>query len=292
MKHEMRLNPNERWDITATGRYIGYSSGSPEIEIVIDGEPHFLGVNEVLRLDESFKAFSVRNASDYAGDIVIKTGTGALYMAGDGQLTEVLSVRETVKTNMLNAGEITDPILVALAQTLTANVSNTGDISNPIVAALAQTLTANVSNSGDISNPIVTALAQTLTASVSNTSDISNPIVAALAQTLTANVSNTGDISNPIVAALAQTLETLEKPATSLASNSKTFTAGESHTIPANANRRDVTIMASEDNTDTVTVAGIPLRAGQYVELTKYTGAVTAQAVSADDQIFITEVIK
>ena len=269
MKYEKRLEAGERWDVPAFGQYLGYVSGAGEIELSIDGELHYLGVNEVYESFNGFKNVTVRNTSNLAGDFVIKAGMGKLYMAGDGQVIDVLGIRSTVSTEVLNAD----------------------DVSAPIVAALAQTLMTNIANTGDISAPIVTALAQTLTADVNNPTAISNPIVTALAQTLTANVSNPTAISNPIVTALAQTLETLEKPATSLASSSKTFTAGESFTIPANINRRDVTIFAAETNTDTVTVAGIPLAAGQYVELKNYVGSIGTTATAADT-ITIVEVIK
>ena len=250
-------------------------------------------VNEVQRIVEAVTA-NIANAGDISNPIVNALAqqlTASIANAGDISNPIVNALAKQLTASIANAGDISTPIVTALAQQLTASIANAGDISNPIVTALAQQLTASIANAGDISNPIVNALAQQLTASIANAGDISNPIVNALAQQLTASIANAGDISAPIVTALAQTLETLEKPAAGLASSSKTFTAGELFTIQANANRRDVSIMASEDNTDTVTVAGIPLRAGQYVELTKYTGAVTAQAVAANDQIYITEVI-
>lgn len=277
MKSEFYLSPKGRQDVSVTGQYIGYVSGAGEIEVNVNGEHHYLNVNEVLQVNGGFNSFTVTNMADFAGEFVIKAGMGRLIMAGDGQLTDVLRIRETVKSNVLNHDDISAPIVTALAQALTANVGNATDISNPIVTALAQTLTANVGNATAISNPIVAALAKTLTANIANAGDISNPVVAALAQKLTAKISGL--------------VSTQEKAATSLAASEKTFTAGESFTIPANTNRRDITVMASETNTDVVTVAGIPLRAGQYVGLENYTGAVTAQAAAAD-QIFITEVIK
>ncbi|RDL43718.1 hypothetical protein DN730_13305 [Marinomonas piezotolerans] len=250
-------------------------------------------VNEVQRIVEAVTA-NISNTGDISNPIVTALAqmlTANVSNTGDISDPIVTALAQTLTADVSNTGDISSPIVTALAQTLTANVSNAGDISSPIVTALAQTLTANVSNTGDISSPIVTALAQTLTANVSNTGDISNPIVTALAQTLTANVSNTGDISNPIVAALAQTLEILEKPATSLASSSKTFIAGESYTIPANANRRDVRVTAAKTNTDLVTVGGVELAAGEQIEFKKYVGTVQCSAVSAD-VILITEVIK
>ena len=299
MKYEKRLEAGERWDVPAFGQYLGYVSGAGEIELSIDGELHYLGVNEVYESFNGFKSVSIRNTSNLAGDFVIKAGMGKLYMAGDGQVIDVLGIRSTVSTEVLNADDVSAPIVAALAQQLTASIANTGDISNPIVNALAQQLTASIANAGDISNPIVNALAQQLTASIANAGDISAPIVTALAQTLTANIANTGDISAPIVTALAQQLtaqitgivSTLEKPAASIATSNKTFTAGESFTIPANTNRRDITIFAAETNTDTVTVAGIPLSSGQYVELKNYVGSIGTTAAAADS-ITIVEVIK
>ena len=84
MKYEKRLNAGERWDVAAVGQYLGYVSGAGEIDLSIDGELHYLGVNEVYESFNGFKNVTVRNTSNLAGDFVIKAGMGKLYMAGDG----------------------------------------------------------------------------------------------------------------------------------------------------------------------------------------------------------------
>ena len=303
MIHEKRLDAGKRFDIVSTGQYIAYVAGSGDVEITVNGESHYLSVTEVYQSYDGFENFTIRNISEITGDFVIKSGMGRIFTKGDGQVVDVIGIKETVKTEVLNADDVSAPIVEEIdalsGKTLKTNVQNPLDISNPIVTALTQTLSASVSNPTAISNPVVAALAQTLSASVSNPTAISNPIVAALAQTLSSEISNPTAISNPIVAALAQaltvniqnTVNTLEKPAQSIVTSNKTFTAGESFTIPANTNRRDITIFAAETNTDLVTVAGVPLAAGQYVELKNYVGSIGSTAAAADS-ITIVEVIK
>lgn len=276
------LEPLEETIIPARGETVVYLSGSEPLLITAEGRRAEIPP-ESQNTFSPFQQVTLQNMGTIRAQFEILIVDGIYQSHTNGS---------TVSASINNPIAISNPIVAALAQTLATDVNNPTAISNPIVSALAQTLTADVNNPTAISDPIVSALAQTLTANVNNPTAISNPIVSAVGKTLKASITNVATLTNPIIDALGQTLETLEKPATSLASSSKTFTAGESFTIPDNINRRDVTIMASEDNTDTVTVAGIPLRAGQYVELNKYTGAVTAQAIAANDQIFITEVIK
>ena len=231
MKHEKRLESGERWDVAAVGQYLGYVSGAGEIELLVDGELHYLGVNEVYESFNGFKNVTIRNMSDLAGDFVIKVGMGKLHMSGDGQLVEIMGIRKTVKTDVLNTVDI---------------------------RAITETLTTKVINE--------------VQAKIINTVNIRE-----ITETLMANVTNT--------------VETLEKPATSLLTSKKTFTAGESFTIPANENRRDLIIFAAEENTDLVNVAGVPLLAGKFVELKNYVGSISATA-AATDTIQIVEVIK
>lgn len=266
MKWEFRLQAGERWDVSATGQYIGYVSGAGEVEILVDGEPHYLGVNEVYQANEVFDKFTVRNASDVAGDIVIKTGMGRLIMSGDGQLTEVLGIRETVKTEVLNAGDISTPIVSKLASFI-GSVINIREITETIKTQIIGTVTATIT--GEV-----------------NTRKITEKLdIRAITETLKTHVENT------VTAQIAGVVSTLEKPASRITSSQKTFNAGESYEILANTNRRDVTIFAAETNTDLVTVAGIPLAAGQYVELKNYVGSIGTTATAADS-IIINEVIK
>ena len=302
MKHEFYLSPRGRQEVAATGQYIGYVSGAGEIEVNVDGEHHYLNVNEVLQVDDTFKSFAVTNMASVSGDFVIKAGMGKLYMAGDGQTTEVLRIRETVKTEMLNHNDVSTPIVEEIdalsGKTLKTNVQNHSDISAPIVeeidALSGKTLKASVQNHDAVSAPIVAKIAE-LIGSVINVREIT--------ETLNAKILNTVDIrkitetietnvTNTVTAEITGIVSTLEKPASSIETSQKTFTAGESYEVPANTNRRDITIFAAETNTDTVTVAGIPLAAGKYVGLENYIGPVTTQAVTASDQITITEVIK
>ncbi len=300
---KVTLQPMEEMTISGRGETIVYMSGSEQLLLMASGKRAEIPSGSQITFP-AFEQFTVQNKGHSVVNAELLVVEGEFRSLAEGstvriqgindpvEVNEVQRIVEAITANVNNPAAISNPIVTALAQTLTADVNNPTAISNPIVTALAQTLTADVNNPAAISNPIVTALSQTLTADVNNPAAISDPIVSAVGKTLKASITNVATLTNPIIDALSQTLETLEKPATSLASSSKTFTAGESFTIPANTNRRDITIMASEDNTDTVTVAGIPLRAGQYVELTKYTGAVTAQGIAANDQIFITEVIK
>lgn len=231
MKYEKRLDAGERWDVSAVGQYLGYVSGAGEIELSIDGELHYLGVNEVYESFDGFKNVTIRNMSDLAGDFVIKVGMGKLHMAGDGQLVEIMGIRKTVKTDVLNTVDI---------------------------RAITETLTTKVINE--------------VQAKIINTVNIRE-----ITETLMANVTNT--------------VETLEKPATSLLTSKKTFTAGELFTIPTNENRRDLMIFAAEENTGVVNIAGVPLLAGKFIELKNYVGSISANA-AATDTIQIVEVIK
>lgn len=239
MKHEKRLATGERWDIAAVGQYLGYVSGAGEIELLIDGELHYLGVNEVYESFGGFKNVTIRNMSDLAGDFVIKVGMGKLHMSGDGQLVEIMGIRQTVKTDVLNTVDIR-----AITETLTTKVVNE--------------VQANIVNTVKIRE---------------------------ITETLTANVVNV------VKAEITGLVSTQEKSATSIATTQKTFAADEVFTIPANAGRRDITIFAAQENTGAVTVAGVPLLAGKFVELKNYAGSINATA-TATDTITIVEVIK
>ncbi len=314
MKHEQTLTPLSRFDIQATGQYIGYVSGPGELELNIDGEHHYLNVNEVLEVRETFSSFSIRNMTDKTGEVTIKTGMGKLYMSGDGQTVDVLRVRETVKTDVQNASEINGPIVSALGsvlnirqitETIKTNIQNSSAIHGPIVAALGsvlnirqitETIKTNVQNSSAIHGPIVAALGsvlnirqitETIKTNIQNSSAIHGPIVAALGSVL-----NIRQITETIKTNVQNTVSTQEAAATSLLTSEQNFNAGESFTIAANANRRDITILASEDNVNVVTVAGVPLRAGQYVTFNNYIGSIETQAIELNDKINITEVIK
>lgn len=250
MKHEKRLAPGERWDVAATGRYIGYASGAGEIEVSVNGEPHLLDVRESLKAEEQYTGFSVRNMSDKTGDFVLKTGTGSLYMAGDGQLIRVTGIDETVNTEVLNTDEISAPIVSKIGA-LMASVLN--------IRQITETLKTQIVGTVDIR-----AITETL---------------------------NIRTITETLKTQIVGTVTTTETAATSLATSQKTFTAGETYTIPTNANRRDITIMAAKTNTDLVTVGGVELAAGEQIEFKNYVGAVQCSSVSAD-KISITEVIK
>lgn len=268
MKYEKRLDAGERWDIPAFGQYLGYVSGAGEIELSIDGELHYLGVNEVYESFNGFKNVTVRNTSNLAGDFVIKAGMGKLYMAGDGQVIDVLGIRSTVSTEVLNADDVSAPIVEELnalsSKTLKTNVQNTSDISTPIVSKITD-LIASVIN--------IRAITETLN-------------IRAITETL-----NIRAITETLKAQIIGLVETQEKSASGIATSNKTYSAGESFTVPANTNRRDITIFAAETNTDLVTVAGIALAAGQYVELKNYVGSIGTTAAAADS-IIINEVIK
>lgn len=278
---KITLQPMEEMTISGRGETIVYMSGTEQLLLMASGKRAEIPSGSQITFT-AFEQFTVQNKGHAVVNAELLVVEGEFRSLAEGSTVRIQGINDPVEVNEVQR----------IVEAITANVNNPAAISNPIVTALAQTLTANVNNPSAISNPIVAALAQTLTADVNNPAAISDPIVSAVGKTLKASITNVATLTNPIIDALGQTLETLEKPATSLASSSKTFTAGESFTIPANTNRRDLTIMASEENTDTVTVAGMPLRAGQYVGLENFTGAVQAQAVAADDQIFIREVLK
>lgn len=107
------------------------------------------------------------------------------------------------------------------------------------------------------------------------------------------NQVNIRTLTETIKTAAQGITETRETAASSLAEASHTFTAAaEIYNVPANANRRDLAIVADQANTGRVTVGGIPLERGESFALDNYIGAVVATAETANDKIWITEVIK
>jgi hypothetical protein len=162
----------------------------------------------------------------------------------------------------------------------------------------------DIANTSDINTPIVLKLVElmesTLSTEVSNASDINSPVVQKLVElmgsTLSTEVSNASDISTPVVQKLSEligsTIKTQDQSATSLKESIHSFSAGLSHTIEANTARRDITVLAASENTSSVIVGGMPLSAGQFINLENYTGSINTLASELTDNIYITEVIK
>ncbi|MFD1385148.1 hypothetical protein ACFQ45_17495 [Rhodanobacter aciditrophus] len=279
------LQPLEEVTLSGRGETVVYISGSEPLLLMASNKRAEIPSGSQITFP-AFDQFTVQNKGESPVTAELLVVEGEFRSLAEGSTVRIQGIIDPVEVNEVQR----------IVEAVTANIANTVDIrqiTETLKTEITNQITASIAGTVDIRTITETLKADvmnTVTANIANTVDIrtiTETLKANVMNTVTANIANTVDIRQ-----ITETLKTIETPATSLATFQKTFTAGETYIIPANTNRRDVTIMASEDNTDTVTVAGIPLRAGQYVELTKYTGAVTAQAVSADDQIFITEVIK
>ena len=149
------------------------------------------------------------------------------------------------------------------------DIANTSDINTPIVMALRETLD-------------IRTITETLKAQITNEVNIRK-----ISETLKTQITNEVNIRK-----INEILSIEEEPASSLVTSKKTFSAGESFTISANESRRDLSVFTDEVNVGLVIVAGRPLEAGKVMEFKNYIGTVSTQADTANDKIYITEVIK
>jgi len=270
------LQPMEEQTVAARGETVVYLNGSEPLLITASGKRAEIPSTSQVRFDV-FNEVKFQNKGLIAAEFEIFIVEG-----------EFRSLAEGSKV-------ITD-------------ISNTSDINTPIVLKLVElmesTLSTEVSNASDINSPVVQKLIElmnsTLSTEVSNASDINSPVVQKLVElmnsTLSSEVSNASDISTPVVQKLSEligsTIKTQDQSATSLKESIHSFSAGLSHTIEANTARRDITVLAASQNTGSVIVGGMPLSAGQFINLENYTGSINTLASELTDKIYITEVIK
>jgi hypothetical protein len=281
------LTPLQETTIPARGETVVYLSGSEPLLITANGRRAEIPPASQNTFP-TFDTVTFQNMGEVSAEFEILIVDGIYQSHTSGS---------TVRAMIDNPTVISGPIVKALAQQLTANIANTVDIRE-----ITETLKTEMQNPSDISSPIVAkiadligsvinirAITETLKTHVLNTVDIRTITetlnIRQITETIETNVLNT------VTAQITGIVNTLEKPATNIVTSNKTYTAGESFTIPANTNRRDITIFAAETNTDTVTVAGIPLASGQYVELKNYVGSIGTTAAAAS-KITILEVIK
>ncbi|MBJ7556561.1 hypothetical protein [Marinomonas spartinae] len=260
------LEPLQETTIPARGETVVYLSGSEPLLITADGRRAEIPP-ESQNTFSPFQQVTLQNMGTIRAEFEVLVVDGIYQSHTNGS---------NVRASIDNPLSITNPIVNALTS-FVGSVLNIRKITETLnIRTITETLKATIENT-------VTAR---ITGEV-NTRKITETLnIREITETIEANVTNT------VTANIAGLVSTQEKAATSIKTSEKTFSAGESFTIPINTNRRDITITASEKNTDVVTVAGVPLRAGQNIKLENYTGAVTAQAVAANDQIAITEVIK
>jgi hypothetical protein len=165
-------------------------------------------------------------------------------------------------------------------------------------------IVTDIANTSEISTPIVLkiheAMSATQTVELGTPSLIHSPIVSKLAtlisSTLKVKLETPSLIYSPIVSKLTTLIEsvlkTQEQCSTSIQEGAHTYVGGLSHTIEANTARRDITVLADSENIGSVIVGGMPLQAGQFINLNHYSGAVSTQASDLTNKIYITEVIK
>lgn len=283
---KVTLQPLEEAAISGRGETVVYLSGSEPLLISASGKRAEIPSGSQITLP-TFDSVTIQNKGGSAVIAELLIVEGEFRSLAEGSTVKIQSIVDPVEVNEVQR----------IIDVVTANIANTVDI-----RTITETLKTDMQNPSDISAPIVAKIAE-LIGSVVN--------IRAITETLQAHVSNTVDIRaitetlnirqitetietnvlNTVTAQITGIVSTLEKPATSIATSQKTYSAGESYTIPANTNRRDITIFAAETNTDLVTVAGIPLSSGQYVELKNYVGSIGTTAAAADS-ITMVEVIK
>lgn len=280
------LQPLEEVEISGRGETVVYLSGSEPLLISASGKRAEIPSGSQNTFP-TFDSVTIQNKGDSPVNAELLIVEGEFRSLAEGSTVKIQSIVDPVEINEVQR----------IVDTVTAHVTNTVDI-----RTITETLKTNMQNSSDISTPIVSkiadligsvinirAITETLKTQVLNTVDIRTITetlnIRQITETIETNVLNT------VTAQITGIVSTLEKPASSIATSNKTYTAGESFTVPANTNRRDITIFAAETNADVVTVAGIPLAAGQYVELKNYVGSIGTTAAAAD-LITIVEVIK
>jgi hypothetical protein len=253
------------YEISVRGETVVYEGGSEPLLIMASGKRAEIPSTSQVR----FPVF----------DKVILRNTGAI---------------EAVFTVFIVEGEFRS---LAEGSKLISYIENTSEITTPIVGKLE-------SLPEHISTPIVSKIAElkTLThkTSVMNPSEISSPIVSKitelLSSTLNVKVNTPSLVYSPIVSKITtlinSILKTQEQCATSLKESIHSFSVGLSHSIEANTARRDITVLAASENTGSVIVGGMPLSAGQFINLENYTGSINTLASELTDKIYITEVIK
>lgn len=272
------LQPLQEVAISGRGETVVYLSGSEPLLISASGKRAEIPSGSQITFP-TFDSVTIQNKGDSPVNADLLIVEGEFQSLAEGSTVRIQGINDPVEINEIQ--RIVEAVDIrAITETLKTEMQNPSDISTPIVAKIADLI-------GSVIN--IRAITETLQTHVLNTVDIraitETLNIRQITETIETNVLNT------VTAQITGIVSTLEKPAQSIATSNKTFTAGESHTIPANTNRRDITIFAAETNTDVVTVAGIPLAAGQYVELKNYVGSIGTTAAAADT-ITIVEVIK
>ena len=260
------LQPLEEVTISGRGETVVYLSGSESLLFAAAGKRAEIPSGSQITFP-TFDQFTVQNKGESPVNAELLIVEGEFRSLAEGSTVRIQGINDPVEINEVQR----------IVEAVTANIANTVDIRQ-----ITETLTANVVNT------VTAQIANTVNTNITNAFEITGPLEAVIANGHGSLWQQLSTIQGQIDGISSQ----IDAPAASIATSNKAFTAGESFTVPANTNRRDITIFAAETNTDVVTVAGIPLAAGQWIELNNYVGSVEANAVDAGDKITMIEVIK
>lgn len=254
------LQPLEEVTIAARGETVVYLSGSEPLLFMASNKRAEIPSGSQITFP-SFDQFTVQNKGESPVTAELLIVEGEFRSLAEGSTVRIQGINDPVEVNEVQR----------IVEAVTANITNTVDIrqiTETLKTEITNQITASIAGTVDIR-----AITETLSANVMNT--------------VTANIANTVDIRQ-----ITETLKTIETPATSLATSQKTFSAGESYTIPANTNRRDITVLAAETNTGAITVGGIPLLMGEYVTYNNFIGEISCVSVEDGEKVIINEVLK
>lgn len=255
---QVTLKPMQDYEISVRGETVVYEGGSEPLLIMASGKRAEIPSTSQVRFPV-FDKVTLRNTGTIEAVFTVFIVEGEFRSLAEG--SKLISYIE-------NTSEITTPIVEKLDK-LPENISN------PIVLKIAELMALTPD---EISTPIV------------------NKIAELLSSTLSVKVNTPSLVYSPIVSKITtlinSVLKTQEQCATSLEGGVYIFSAGLSHTIEANTARRDITVLAASENTGSVIVGGMPLSAGQFINLENYTGSINTLASELTDKIYITEVIK
>lgn len=208
---------------------------------------------EQVRLPWEFDSVEVQDRSGAANAAVLLLGFGEFRQRGDGQSVTIIEIIKPVDVQRI-------------IDTVTAQITGTvqAQITNQIAAAIVGNV--GVEQAGPWSS------------TVSGIVSVDNQV-------------NIRPLTETVKTSAQGITETRETAASSLAQASHTFTAAaEVYNVTANANRRDLRLIAAKNNIGLVSVAGVELSAGDQIEFKNYTGAVSAVADTANDKINILEI--